>query len=136
MRRADHDALGLLFGAAAIALLAAQTNRRVSIGEVLGGAAAGYLGSRIPDVLEPAHHPNHRGPVHSVATLALVGHQLAPLAARANRLALANAEREGDPLLRFLKQFAAGLGVGAAAGFTSHLAADATTPKSLPLLRL
>lgn len=90
-----------------------------SIKPVAGALLAGYL-TKVPDVLEPAVHPNHRQFFHSVAFAGLLGlatykvYQWQP-------------ESPAGEVARFAML------VGAAA-YLIHLAIDAGTPKSLPLL--
>jgi inner membrane protein len=83
------------------------------------GAAAACLPS-LPDVLEPALHPNHRKFFHSVAVFACLGYGL-------HRLYKWEAEDDWQRLLRV-----AGLVAGAA--YLAHLTRDAFTAKSLPLI--
>ncbi|MCC6649277.1 MAG: metal-dependent hydrolase [Polyangiaceae bacterium] len=132
--RDDHDALGALFGGLSVLVSAAAAGREPTLGELLGGVAGGVLGSRIPDVLEPAVHPNHRKVAHSFAAAALTGRFVVPAAHRLHADGATQAESKLDPALKFLQQFAAGASVGAVAGYGSHLVADASTPKGLPLL--
>lgn len=85
------------------------------------GAAllAGKLGS-LPDMLEPAFHPNHRGFFHSVTFLAGVGYG-------GYRLYKWEPEDDFGKLLRWMGMVTCGaIGV--------HLLMDATTRKSLPLI--
>lgn len=90
-----------------------------SIKPVAGALLAGYL-TKLPDVLEPAVHPNHRQFFHSLAFAGVLGvaaykiHQWEP-------------ESPAGEVARFAML------VGAAAYFI-HLAIDAGTSKSLPLL--
>ncbi len=85
------------------------------------GAAwlAGELGS-LPDLLEPAIHPNHRGFFHSFACLAGVGY---------GGYKLYQWEPEDD-----LGKLMRGIGLVACGAFAVHLLMDATTKKSLPLI--
>lgn len=83
-------------------------------------AMAGFLGSCLPDKLEPASPstgPNHRGAVHSVSFLALTGE-----VARY----LASLEIKSE-FLRWLVDLAAAF----CAGVGSHLVADQFTPRGL-----
>lgn len=84
------------------------------------GAAwlAGELGS-LPDILEPAIHPNHRGFFHSVTCLAAVGYG-------GYKLYQWEPEDDFDKVVKWLGLFATG-------AFGVHLLMDATTKKSLPL---
>jgi hypothetical protein len=125
--------------------------------EAGGGAAGGCVGGRLPDVLEPANSPWHRGAAHSYATGGLIislGNAMSVWEAACRK----NAERCGavpmvsrggyyvpaevGPLAQFLSvicelfwRFLAGFLNGLAAGYISHLALDAGTPHSIPLLK-
>ena len=74
---------------------------------LLLGLAIGLLGSAMPDILEPADSPSHRGSLHSVALLGASVH---------------GSIRSADPVLAIF-----------AIGYASHLALDASTPAGLPL---
>jgi membrane-bound metal-dependent hydrolase YbcI (DUF457 family) len=85
--------------------------------------AAGVVGAfctNLPDILEPATSPNHRRVFHSVAcaVVLIVGFKKAW-----------DWKPEGD--LRKLLRFVALAGT---AGYLAHLALDATTKRSLPLI--
>lgn len=86
---------------------------------LIGGALAAFL-TNIPDMLEPAAHPNHRQFFHSLAFAAAVG-----LGWR--KLYLWQPEDEAQKLLRFALQ------VGCAA-YLIHLSLDACTSRSLPII--
>jgi membrane-bound metal-dependent hydrolase YbcI (DUF457 family) len=120
---------------------------QASAGEVLGSLISSLLASSLPDILEPADHANHRSTFHSKGFLALVTLVAWPAldAKRREQLDLAAvcAEQEALCVLAEHKeywrqqaawhQFLAGLWGGGAPGYTSHLLADAQTPKGLPL---
>lgn len=146
-----HAVLGTLAGGTAgLGTAARHSVERLDAGAalVLGGAVAGQLGGRLPDMLEPADHPKHRGRCHSLAAGRLVlsgvtGAEVltAPLVrcAQARR-----AEREALPrnhpgrATLWLQEIGLFLLAGAVAGFLmgylSHLAADAGSPDGLPLV--
>ncbi|MDT8405049.1 metal-dependent hydrolase [Sulfuriflexus sp.] len=81
--------------------------------------AAAVCGS-LPDILEPAFHPNHRQFFHSFGFAGLLGYGLYKL----------YQWQPQDEMNKLLKQ--AGFVVGGA--YLVHLAMDATTPKSLPIV--
>lgn len=83
------------------------------------GAAAAVL-TNLPDWLEPAMHPNHRQFFHSVAFAGVLGVGLAKL----------HAWEPESPEGEFWRK----LGMLAISAYLIHLALDATTRKSLPLL--
>ena len=124
--------------------------------EVAGGALGGYVGGLLPDVLEPAISSWHRDVAHSCAAgggIVALGNALAAIEAACRE----NAEKcraipmaplgsifvpvAGEPisqllsqLFEFLWRLAAGFVNGVAAGYVSHLALDAATPRSIHLL--
>lgn len=83
-------------------------------------AALAYAAGTLPDVLEPAVSPNHRQFFHSLTAAGLLGHGL-------SRLWQWEPETDRDKVLK-----GAGLVIGGA--YLVHLAMDATTPRSLPVL--
>jgi inner membrane protein len=89
--------------------------RPLDLGEVLLAAGVGAFGGLVPDLLEPAIHPNHRQFFHSYVAGALLVH--------ANRHISRNAQIPAD---------VRGAIHLASMGFLSHLFADAQTTKSLP----
>lgn len=90
--------------------------RRVTFGGVLlaglGGIAAGCL----PDVIEPALHPNHRATFHSAAAGSMF--------AFGGYKAFENGNLDEDARLTALVLSSA---------YVSHLILDAATPKSIPI---
>lgn len=100
--------------------LAQEADREEKTIKPLAGALLAGTLTRLPDVLEPAVHPNHRQFFHSVVFAGL-------LAAATHKVYRWEPETPGEEVARFVML------VGAAAYFI-HLVLDATTPKSLPLL--
>jgi hypothetical protein len=140
--------VGALAGGVAAGVNAKDEQLFYMVLEIGGGILGGIHGAQLPDLLEPANIPRHRGPVHgwaagAGATWAGVKH-LPTFAMRARALAAeleSRALQEPGPLrslLLFLAavacHLAAGYVVGAAAGYASHLLLDAGTPEALPLL--
>jgi membrane-bound metal-dependent hydrolase YbcI (DUF457 family) len=85
-------------------------------------SVAAAMGARVPDLLEPASRdvgPNHRCKFHSVAAGALV----------VTYIIKATAYRVEHPFIRLAVDVACAFYVG----YTSHLVADALTPKSIGL---
>jgi len=171
--RPAHLALGTGAGAlAAGASVAFRYKRRPEaprrllhdIAQVGGGALAGRYAGALPDIIEPAIHPNHRGFGHSavvgggVASLSFVerlrewedGCRDRAEGFRGRRLEECHAFQQsngGDACRHFLRAAwfflcemfwaaLAGVPVGAAAGYVSHIVADATTPKGVPMVGL
>lgn len=115
---AAHSGGGLAVGIAASFLDQNPPEERFTLGSILTGSA--LFGAKLPDILEPAHHPNHRQFYHSIVVLvaALGGATL---------------------LWRWRPETADGRRIRAAlfglsAGYCSHLGMDMTTPKGLPLI--
>lgn len=117
------NALAHRVGAAltlAIAAAHEEQNGCVQTTKPLTAAVAGAMLGTLPDILEPALHPNHREFFHSLACAGLIG------------LGIFRAYRweptsEVEEILRFLLLTAGG-------AFLTHLAMDALTSKGLPLL--
>lgn len=113
--------IGAATGAAVNVVL--QTGRKVwnpltpfSWGEFLICTGAASLAALAPDVLEPADSPNHRAFFHSVAMAAIVAYMMTG--------------KHTGKWPAFLTLIVGAAGVG----YLSHLAADATTPKSINLV--
>ncbi len=96
-----------------------STNGQIDWKTFAAAWLAGELGS-LPDLIEPAIHPNHRGFFHSITCLAAVGYG-------GHRLYQCEPEDELGKLLK-------GVGLAALGSFGVHLLMDATTKKSLPLI--
>jgi inner membrane protein len=111
----QHALIGAGVGAVGWFLYCKLFDRPVEVGEVLLAAGVGMIGGLLPDLLEPAIHPNHRQFFHSYAATALLAH--------ANHHVAKNVQLPADAR--------AGIHL-ISLGFFSHLAADAHTPKGLP----
>jgi membrane-bound metal-dependent hydrolase YbcI (DUF457 family) len=113
---------------------------------VLTCTFAGILGGLLPDALEPAASPSHRGACHSLAASGLM---IAGFRAKHHSRCLELAEqcdkraasmvqgsaervREENSALLWRLLGAALLGLGA--GYMSHLVLDGVTPAGLPLI--
>lgn len=134
MRRRHHDLFGLFFCGIFEVVRRGQRGELKDLGDVVstfgGGALGGLFGSRAPDLLEPAHHPHHRSTFHSVvATTAVVvkGGQL---------IRTLHPEQRPDESrgARWLRLFAGSMLDSLPMGYATHIAADATTARSVPLL--
>jgi inner membrane protein len=84
-----------------------------------GGVAAVFF-TNLPDILEPATSPNHRGFFHSLAFVGL-------LATGVHKLHQWQPEGESDKFWRCV-------GMLAGSAYLIHLVLDFTTRKSLPVL--
>jgi len=97
-----------------------ESNNGETTARPLLGAAGGAIFGTLPDILEPALHPNHRQFFHSIAALGLVSTGLYKL-------------YKWDPDDDFYKVVRA-LSMVACGAYIIHLAMDSGTPKSLPLV--
>jgi len=115
----EHAAFNFVAVIAATAAVQQRSDQPVDGTALAMGTAAALLPS-LPDVLEPALHPNHRRFFHSVTFVIAVGYGLH----RAYKWA---PQTPWEQLARM-----AALVAGAA--YLGHLARDAFTAKSLPLI--
>ena len=86
-------------------------------GYAAGGYGLGHIASKLPDIIEPATHPNHRKTFHSLVAASAVTWGTIKLVTDTDM----NHET---------KTVAAVAG----AAYLSHLAMDADTPKGLPII--
>lgn len=86
----------------------------------LGGSLLAAICTNLPDMLEPAIHPYHRQIYHSFAFAAIIGGGM-------YKLSQWETQTEGEKLLKFCLMVAGG-------AYLVHLAMDACTKRSLPLL--
>jgi len=84
---------------------------------IIGTGLIGAGTAALPDILEPATDPNHRSFFHSWAALGALA------SAAVTGVRSSNLPDAVKPAL-----------VAAAVGYGSHLLADATTPRGLPLV--
>jgi membrane-bound metal-dependent hydrolase YbcI (DUF457 family) len=87
-----------------------------TVGGLLTAAVVGIPAGLMLDVIEPAIHPHHRGPAHSIAAFA-------GLAALANNLCCSVATAPQAKVW----------GLVGLAGVSSHYVLDSTTSRGLPL---
>ncbi len=116
--RGAHILIGAVTGLVVESLSAQARGREPTSGGMVRSAALGAAGGLLPDWLEPALDPNHRGLFHSTAGLLLELYLLWQASAVV-------ATRPDTPEWRALL-----------AGYSSHLVADARTPAGLPLVGL
>lgn len=122
----EHDLAGFFSGALAALVTSQAKTPGDAIQDMLAGAVGGWLGSRIPDALEPATHPGHRSLVHGVTANGIAAYYGAgPLLRWRINTTDVRAQRSGA---RLTSAFA----LGAATGHASHLLIDATSPRGLP----
>lgn len=86
----------------------------------LAAGALGALCTNLPDILEPATSPNHRKAFHSVTCAVAIGFGM-------KKAWDWKPEDDLGRLARFVM-------LVAGAGYLTHLALDATTKRSLPLI--
>lgn len=147
--RRTHSLTGAVAGGVSALYLARGEEPLHRILESVGGFVGGVAGGRLPDLLEPALTPRHRGVAHSVALAGVAVAVFAPRVRRAQRRIREWGDRRRSPcdagagtlqpILGLLAEMACrlltGAAAGVAAGYVSHLVLDAGTPVGLPLLR-
>jgi len=112
----EHLILGAVAGAATYLGYKLVKRENPTLAGLFATGAIGAGAAALPDLLEPAVSPNHRAGFHSWLAAGALG-LASTVSARSE---LSNEAKLG--VLSF------------AAGYGSHLLADATTPKGLPLL--
>jgi membrane-bound metal-dependent hydrolase YbcI (DUF457 family) len=143
-RRATHQAVGALACGVFAYVVAKRAGSKDPFSEGLGGAAAGWLVSTLPDVFEPARSPSHRASAHSIAAGALVSSFIPNCLTFAQGCRDATSHecnevspttsRSAEPTLsQFLTHITAGFALGLCVAYLSHLALDGCTPRGLPL---
>ncbi len=117
MNARDHAILGALIAGGTYSLYKLSKQQSIDPGEALLSVIGGAIAGVAPDILEPATNPNHRSLFHSGATLALLNH--------GNRKVLHSAQFTESQKAILLSLSTA---------YASHLVADGTTTKGVPLL--
>lgn len=115
----EHAQFNFFVVAAGCAVVQHREGRPVDGTSVAMGAAAACLPS-LPDWFEPALHPNHRKFFHSLVVVAGLTYGM-------HRLYKWETQDELQRLIRVV-------GLVAGAAYLAHLARDAFTAKSLPLV--
>lgn len=115
----EHAWIGAGVGVLTYAIMRDIYQRPFDLGEMLMCAALSTVAATVPDVIEPALHPHHRGLAHSLVT----GTGLL-------RIAVGFCDPKNSDWDPWQKT----LWASATAGYLSHLAADGCTPHRLPLL--
>jgi len=116
---AEHSVFNFVAVMAATAAVQQHSGRPVEGSALAMGTAAALLPS-LPDVLEPAIHPNHRRFFHSVTFAIAVGYGL-------RRAYKWQAQEPWEQLARIVA-------LVSGAAYLAHLARDAFTARSLPLV--
>lgn len=70
----EHGILGALVGLATYGLYKLTKNETATIQGIVGSLLLGGFGGILPDLLEPATHPNHRSFFHSITFLMVLLH--------------------------------------------------------------
>lgn len=142
-----HLRAGAISGAIAAAYCGRAESPAQMISETLGGAIGGALGAQVPDLLEPALHSWHRSTAHSATAgvaVTATGFDIAQQwlsYCRRKALEHSRLQRESnEPIMQVLHSVMAwlwatlaGVAPGIVAGYLSHLALDACTPRSIPI---
>jgi inner membrane protein len=118
MNATEHRLTAACILAAAAGASTEDPKARCARGALAG--LGGYCCGTLPDLIEPATHPHHRQFFHSVLFAVMV-------ACAVYRLHHWEPETDGAALLRVLSLIAGG-------AYLAHLALDAGTPRSLPLI--
>ncbi len=103
-----------------VAIAHQESQTRESTAWPLVGSGLGALLGTLPDMIEPANHPNHRQFFHSLTFAVALGYL-------GYRLYKWKPEESWQEALRMLGLIAIG-------AYLIHLAMDASTPKSLPVV--
>lgn len=122
MNGKGHTGLALGTGVVYLACRASE-GRTYGLAEVVALFFGTWCGGKLPDWLEPACNPRHRGPAHSMTVGALA----------ASCLRSVSAEVREHPPGSFWSVFREFIG-GVALGYMSHLGADMLTADGLPWL--
>lgn len=148
--RRTHASIGAISGLG-LAAYRAKDEQQPSriIAESLGGAFGGYIGGILPDIIEPATWPGHRRFAHSLAAGGSVTGTTKIFLPNIEEYFRSKAEqyRVRGPqdainqdtvipsrVLESAMRFALGFVTGLVGGYVSHLALDAGTSKSIPIV--
>lgn len=101
-------------------LLAREVQEEKNTHAPVTGSLLASICTNIPDWLEPAVNPHHRQVFHSIAFAAMIGGGM-------YKLSQWKTQTDGEKLLKFCLMVAGG-------AYLAHLAMDACTKRSLPLL--
>jgi len=143
-----HGPVGALLGAVNALRLSEGQPDGYRLVETLSGAFFGGTAGIMPDRLDPPDHPNHRAGGHGAAqTIALtyLAHKVTPLVQEKLRGIATSlfdeAQLKPEGFERSMCQVGgicylilSGALPGITAGYASHVALDAFTPKSIPFI--
>lgn len=121
MNGTQHKVIGVVsgavYGGARVWKHREEYDYKTAVPVVGAAAVGGLIGGMLPDLIEPATSPNHRGMFHSWAFLLVLAVIIAVAWKQKDKSSAARAFMEGI-----------------AVGCASHLVADSTTTKGLPVL--
>lgn len=143
-----HVPVGLVAGGGAALYMSRGQELPNRALEVIGGCVTGAVFAGLPDAIDPPTSPNHRSVGHAVlpagVTAAVLKDVVADVQAFLRDAAAAREdrgrysqdgfERFANALLALSLRLLAGAVPALVATYLAHLAVDATTKKSLPLL--
>ena len=119
MANGNAHRLGAGLAVATAIALSERQRDEATARPIIGGGLAAFCG-KLPDVLEPVNHPNHRQIFHSVLALGTVAWGM-------KKAYEWEPDSEAGEWVRF-----GTLCIGAA--YIVHLLMDGCTPKSLPMI--
>jgi hypothetical protein len=142
-----HVRVGIV-GGAAVAGIAAHHAHSNALVEAIGGGVGGWIGARLPDIVDPPTSPCHRSVGHGAGPIAAAARYAAECIPRWQKALRTHASvqraagQEADSrwrrvwhaLLEFLCLVASGALLGVAFGYLSHVAMDACTPAGIPVV--
>lgn len=139
-----HAVIGAAAGGGASLYFARKQQPADQALEFVGGMLSGFWSASWPDVLEPAVHPNHRGPAHAAIPNLVVWSAYSNkalelqemLRQQSTTLAFQAQNSTGivailDTVLAVIIRVLAGAVVGIPAGYVSHVAVDSFTPRGI-----
>ena len=138
--RAEHQGIAPTFQAVVEVFRKPALHWRDRLPDLAGAAAGATFGGTLPDLLEPATSPNHRQFAHGVLPATAVAcfarrqikEGVEALYRWAEEAPVSGVE-DGE-LPRWMRFAIAGFCRAVSTGYISHLVADATTPRGLPLI--
>lgn len=129
-----HLLAGTICGAATSIIIQTKVNKReqIDLGHALLSTGVGFAGGRLPDIIEPPLHPNHRAFFHSFVFGSILGIGVVKIWKVLKDMV---AKREDLGKYRFTKtDIAFGLLFVVFIVLIIHLAMDAFTKKGLPII--
>jgi len=117
MKTEDHEVFGALIALIRGCEYKQKKGQTMTFGDIIKALVVGGFAGILPDIIEPATNPNHRGFFHSVAMLKILAY------ARARTWQAQNLTEEQKQQISTLID-----------AYTSHLLSDSATQKGLPFL--